>query len=320
MRASPHARLADFLIRLGLFLRHRKAQVGGHCPPGQVSRPEPEAESLSLVVTTFEERFFDYCLPFLRSIRESPCNLPITLVVNGPVTRRPDDVRRQAFMREVADLPCISPLFLRQFSGLARLWNLGIQAAGTECVLCLNDDMMVTSVDFETQVRSVEKQALDGPASLVVVNGSWSSFMISRQVLDAVGWFDERLVGIGEEDGDYTWRYIEATGREPATAEISGLASFVSSTADAGFSKHSGGKYSLANKAFIGLKYRPTDGKAGGIEGMFGRPMTRLIPEENPYPLSRFAQEGPRILRLEGESETAARIRWLVEDASDQAR
>ena len=41
---------------------------------------------------------------------------------------------------------------------------------------------------------------------LPVINQSWSHFMISREVIIRVGWFDERFPAIGNEDEDYESR------------------------------------------------------------------------------------------------------------------
>jgi hypothetical protein len=40
------------------------------------------------------------------------------------------------------------------------------------------------------------------------MNKSWSHFLISRQEIDELGYFDKRILGLGEEGGNMTWRYI----------------------------------------------------------------------------------------------------------------
>jgi hypothetical protein len=42
----------------------------------------------------------------------------------------------------------------------------------------------------------------------LLINKSRSHFLISRQVIDEVGYFDVMILGLGEEDGDTTRRYI----------------------------------------------------------------------------------------------------------------
>ena len=62
--------------------------------------------------------------------------------------------------------------------------------------------------------------------------------MINRTELIEVGFFDERLLGLGEEeDGDFCWRYHERYDYEIRSITIPGIANVQSDLADPGYAK-----------------------------------------------------------------------------------
>ena len=82
-------------------------------------------------------------------------------------------------------------------------------------------------------------------------------------------------MGIGEEDGDLTWRYIQKYGRSISNLSISGLENYADETVHSyksiNIKCHSGTKYSLFNRKFmLGQKYKSDP---NGIKGMFEHPV-----------------------------------------------
>lgn len=114
--------------------------------------------------------------------------------------------------------------------------------------------------------------------------------MANREEIDELGYFDERLLGIGEEDGDMTWRYLHAFGRPIANFKLRGFENYSEDTvrtySPLNIRTHSGTKYSLFNRRFtFGTKYRPDP---EGVQGMFEMPVMVKDPGPNQYPNERF--------------------------------
>ena len=118
-------------------------------------------------------------------------------------------------------------------------------------ILMLNDDLMIDPYfrfDFE---RNLNKKN-----DFFVINNSWSHFLISKEVVKNVGWFEERLLGIGWEDGDFMLRMVE-NNITPTSLKCLGIKNFVAPATNAGFSSISNfiGKYSEINKNFFHEKW-----------------------------------------------------------------
>jgi GT2 family glycosyltransferase len=174
-----------------------------------------------------------------------------------------------------------------QFRGLSKLWNSIAIHASHDYVLLLNDDIMIEDAGFLEHVCSAIRK---NHGRTFLINQSWSHFLVSREELDELGYFDERLLGIGEEDGDMTWRYIQRYGIPIATVRMRGFVNYAEETVRSykplNIRTHSGTKYSLFNQQFVfSEKYRPDP---HGIKGMFGEPFALKDPGKEQYPNERF--------------------------------
>jgi hypothetical protein len=205
----------------------------------------------AIVVTTFEERQSRFCVPLIAAIRESGCGYPIVVVSNGNRNGLRDTRAFSTFIEKLAGFPDVYPVTFRRMVGLARLWNAGVHAAGAQSNIILNDDLIAAVPGVAADLsRLAEFAETDG---LVIGNGSWSHFGISRSIIEDVGWFDERLLGFGEEDGDYAWRYRTILGKYPLDIPLNSL---VDLKADSAQEFAQGvGKYSLANRVFSRMKF-----------------------------------------------------------------
>jgi len=164
-------------------------------------------------------------------------------------------------------------------AGTSRIWNLGIQMLDTDLVLCLSDDVEIDS-NFVSE--------LDYSFSCVEQNGltilnHFSSFIISRKCIEVLGWFDERFLGFGEEDGDYIWRYQEKFGEPPLTLHASGIRHLNSQSRDSYVAGKQ--KWSLVNAEFQKIKYVKNP---SGISGRFDEPRVSTLPSTDFYPLETF--------------------------------
>ncbi len=255
---------------------------------GIVGKPETQIqrENITIGITTFEARFDQYFVPLLKRIREYTDN-EIVVAVNGENSRPFGAEYRRKLLNCLADYENAYPIFFPQFRGLTKLWNTIAIHATHDHILMLNDDIMIEGPNFMNDVCDSLRR---NEGRTFLINRSWSHYLISRDELDALGYFDERLLGIGEEDGDMSWRYIKQYGKAIPSFKIKAFQNFaeesVRSYKPVNIQTHSGTKYSLFNKKFIHEeKYAPA---AEGIKGMFETAVVMKDPGERQYPYERF--------------------------------
>lgn len=248
--------------------------------------PDLRPGDVSIGITTFEHRFDRYFVPLLDRIREYAGN-EVVVAVNGEHEREFGEEYRRRILSYLASRPNVYPVVFPRFRGLSKLWNSIIVHATGEHVLMLNDDVMIESREFLDEVcRALRRNG----GRTFLVNRSWSHFVLNRAEIDELGYFDERLLGIGEEDGDMTWRYIRRHGRPIASFSMKGFVNYAEETVRSfrptNIRTHSGTKYSLFNRKFMFTeKYGPDP---EGIRGMFDEPVALKDPGKAQYPNERF--------------------------------
>lgn len=249
---------------------------------GQVKAPIISDQDIrfKIVIVTFSKRFFDNCLPLIKELRESGVNQEIFVGINGDDGVSYDSNLRSSFLQEIAGIPNVNPVSFGSFQGLSLIWNRCIQAADSEIVLVLNDDLIVERDYIGATLNKMANVAKT--KGICLLNSGWCHFAISTKVFQEIGWFDERLLGIGEEDSDLSFRYEEFYGFSCFENSINekGLIHDSSAVFDSNLAKGKG-KYSLFNWVYIEMKY--SFGK-GLIQGMFDRTATRQFTEVNQYP------------------------------------
>jgi hypothetical protein len=242
----------------------------------------------SIVITTFDQRFEPFLVPLLNSIRTLRPEVEIIVMANGPAKGTFDGTYRAKLLQFLSSQKNCFPTIFPNFQSLAKLWNRGVLTASNECVLVLNDDLSIdvdTSPHFFDQLESI----LQREHHTFKMNGSFSHFIINKTELIKVGFFDERLLGIGEEDGDFVWRYHETYDREIPSIDISGINNIQSKLADSGFIKGIG-HYSKFNRDFIkNEKYKEV--LLGGYKGMFDKRSKKKLEDEVQYPYEAFYQK-----------------------------
>lgn len=256
----------------------------GDLPGGTV--PDIRPEDISIGITTFEHRFERYFVPLLERIREFAGN-EVIVAVNGEHEREFDEEYRRRVLECIARHRNVYPVVFPRFRGLSKLWNSIIVHATHDYILMLNDDIMIRKPSFIDEVCAALRR---NGGRTFVINRSWSHFVVNREEIDELGYFDERLLGIGEEDGDITWRYMKRYGREIPSVTVKGFENYAEETVrtyrPVNIQTHSGTKYSLFNRKFMFTeKY-----EAGpeGRKGMFDEPVVLKDPGKDQYPNERF--------------------------------
>ncbi len=249
--------------------------------------PDVDPGRISIGITTFGARFERYFVPLLTRIKEIAPECEVIVAVNGEHRQPFSEGYRRQILETMAMHRSVFPVVFPQFRGLAKLWNSIVIHATHDHILLLNDDIMINENGFLEDICSAIRKY---HGRTFLINQSWSHFLVSREELDELGYFDERLLGIGEEDGDMTWRYIQRYGYPIANVRMKGFVNYAEETVrtykPVNILTHSGMKYSLFNRRFIfSEKYGPDP---GGIKGMFDEPVVLKIPGKEQYPYERF--------------------------------
>jgi hypothetical protein len=242
----------------------------------------------SVVITTFDKRFDEYLVPLVKSIKLERPGVEIVVTANGSCRTVFNEDYRCALLAFLSTQHNCFPTVFPNFQSLAKMWNRGILTASSEQVLVLNDDLRI-AIGLKDGFFDRLEDALEKSPTTFKINGSFSHFVISKKDLIEVGFFDERLLGLGEEDGDFYWRYHEKFGREIASVTLPHIDNVCSDVADDGYIKgiRTAAKF---NRDYIkSAKYK--DVLIGGYRGMFDRRVKKMIPDERQYPYETFYRE-----------------------------
>lgn len=239
----------------------------------------------SIVITTFDKRFREFLIPLITNIKVERPDVEIVVTANGSARALFNEQYRQDLLAFLATKRNCFPVVFPNFQSLAKMWNRGVLTASQEQVLVLNDDLNIPAGTGQGFFDQLE-QALATNKSTFKINGSFSHYVIAKQELIEVGFFDERLLGLGEEDGDFFWRYHEKYGREIPSVDLPSIDNINSDIADDGYTKgiRTASKF---NRDYIkNVKYKEV--LLGGYRGMFDKRVKKLVADEPQYPYEAF--------------------------------
>ena len=254
----------------------------------------PQASALySVVITTFDKRFEAFLVPLVAQIRAQRPNLEIIVMINGPGKGVFDESYRANILSYLAKYPEVFPTMFPSFQSLAKLWNRGALTASHDRALILNDDLELRSENGVCFFDHLET-ALVSQKGTFKINGSFSHFILDKRELIEVGFFDERLLGLGEEDGDFFWRFYKKYKKEIPSVDVGLIDNVQSDLADEGYTKgiRTASKF---NRDFIQeKKYKTT--LLGGYRGMFDKKVNQILEDEKQYPYELFYLENKQKL------------------------
>lgn len=238
-------------------------------------------------VTTFKERFESHFRPLMEQLSGHT----VIAAVNASAKTGLDDDYRSAMLSEMAFHPNASVVMYQQMRGLAKMWNDLIIHSPTDAIIILNDDVSV--LDPSALIDACTRH-INSTRGMLLINGSFSHFCITKQMAIDIGWFDERLLGFGEEDGDFVHRYNTMFGEPVISMSCPHIRNHSSSIRDEGV-KAGVGKYTRFNREFIfrGINGNPAKYHVvkNGFRGMFSAPMDKRLTDEAQYPYEAFFME-----------------------------
>ena len=204
----------------------------------------------SIGVVTYVNRYHTYFKKNIFNLLKYFPDKQIIVIING----HPNKVNNIAYLKEITQwLSSLNVQYItfEDHQPLAKCWNWLLLMSNSPRNLFLNDDILIHEKfrhDFENHL------VLNN--DFFAINNSFSHFILSKKIVKQVGWFDERFLGIGEEDGDYLMRMSKA-GIELKNLHCRDIINFVAQGLDPSFRDISSnnGKYSSVNREFLGEKW-----------------------------------------------------------------
>jgi hypothetical protein len=162
--------------------------------------PPKHIEGITIGITTFMDRYKNCLKPLLRKVAVVFPENQIIVIANGHVKSTEQLIYLEQMMSFCKLFSNVKLITFQDPKGLSFLWNQIILNSVNKSILILNDDLKI-KYKFSNWLANVTIGN-----SIMIINKSWSHFIISKKVIDTVGWFDEGLIEIGGEDDDYSAR------------------------------------------------------------------------------------------------------------------
>ncbi|MBN2350334.1 MAG: hypothetical protein JXJ22_15960 [Bacteroidales bacterium] len=165
-----------------------------------------ENKRYTIGVTTFLDRYDLYFKKLLKKLVWLFPDNEIIVAINGHYKTAEQQIYLREISRYCAQFNNVKTVSFLQPQGLSKLWNQIILNSSNTSSIIINDDIRVLPL-FRKEIQH------SGILSkkFCLMKGSFSHFLISKEVIKKVGWFDERFLEIGGEDDDFHVR-AEMTG------------------------------------------------------------------------------------------------------------
>lgn len=247
-------------------------------------------QELSIGIVTFKARK-ELVQTLINNIRKLSGNeIDIILIINGDNEEKMDEKYRSEMLDFCAKTEKCYPFICPEFKSLPKLWNSIVIFSNTEYNLIIGDDI-VYQIDVIPQILS----AIDSyQYQFFTLNGGYSHFVITKKRLHQLGYFDERFLALGEEDGDILHRHIEMFSTAVPTLSINGI--------------FNGARYDMKPlNSEIHIDNKPTINKIirehkyvidpQGIKGMWDTPLRRVWPDFQQYPYELFVRKNKKNMK-----------------------
>lgn len=167
-------------------------------------------------ITTFKHRF-ELFKELVWSVRKCNSSSNIIVEVNGNTNSPFDGEYLRSLYGFVEKQEKVFVRIWPEFRALAKLWNDAIISSTSDYVLILNDDVLVKDQKF---FEEVEKGIEENRGIFTINNMKWKGcanfgvMVVNRNEIHELGYFDERLLGLGKEDADIMMRYRNKYGKD----------------------------------------------------------------------------------------------------------
>jgi len=287
IRSKVYIFILNFLLQSIKFIRSNRSNSQMIEKLGKLDKFQSDNNirdyDFSIIIVTFESRFFEYALPLIKNLR-TEIDTPIFILINGNYSKVKPNSKLQIFLKELANFDSVYPIAFATFRGCAELWNTGIVNSDSEYYLILNDDINIYPNSIKSRLDLLGNLLTEH--GLVTINRSFSHFGISRRCIQEIGFFDEHFIGMGEEDRDFAYRFESLYGRKHYNLFTESFFHFGDESADENIKKIPQNKRSLFNLEYYQKVY--TLDLNSKVQGVYDLPMKRLEDYSNPRPIWEF--------------------------------
>lgn len=237
---------------------------------------------LTFVITTFKERsiIVKQLVKDIKSFHKNKYD--IILLINSNNEEELNENYRKEMLQFSSEYENIYVFTLPEFKSLAKMWNTGVIFSRTEYNLILNDDIEYKNPDL---VDKIFNHINSTNSQFFTINFSFSHFVITKTILHKLGYFDERFISFGEEDGDMVHRYIEMFNSKIENININNLInSNRHELSSSNLDTHVNNKPTV-NRKIAEMKFLPDK---NGIFGMSPKPLKKVWSDYQQYPYEMF--------------------------------
>ena len=248
-------------------------------------------ENFSIVLSSFFLNFESSIKPIIKYLSDIKLNNEVYLTVNfGYKEFDKGDLRRN-LIEFLIPYDNIFVSINLNFTGLSKLWNRAISNCSHDWVLVINDNITIKGSleDFFEKINLIIKKK---KYDLILFNDSFSCFLINKNVFEKIGFFDERLIGIGEVDIDFLFKYHKQYHTSIKSFPFNELRllkineyDFMDEKEISTILEKNSNPYSGYNSGFLKEKYIKSD---KGIFGPFSEKYIIKDEEYNHYPYESF--------------------------------
>ena len=186
---------------------------------------------ISIGIVTFKERK-EIVQKLIKDIRlHEGDDFDILLMINGNNEEEMDDDYRTEMLTFCSNIKKCYPFFFPEFKSLSKLWNNIVIFSKTEYNFIICDDVIYNNPNI---LKIIKKIIDETKTEMFKINNEFSHFVLTKNILHKIGYFDERLLAYGEEDADMIYRYQEYTKQGFANVSLPGI--------------YNGARYDLKNK------------------------------------------------------------------------
>jgi len=248
--------------------------------------------NISVLIVTFKERF-SYVKDLIQKIRSSSGdNFDILIAVNGNNDELVDEKYRTDILELCKATPRCYPIVCPEFRSLPKLWNTLVLFSRTEYNFIICDDVEYGNPQA---LNIIEKYIIDTKEEFFTINGGFSFFVVTKNMLHKLNYFDERLCGYGEEDGDITHSFILKEKRPLPLLQINNIFNkALYNIKNKHIETHVDNKPRF-NREFAILKYQDDP---DGICGMNPTPISRCIDDKQQYPYEMFIKHNKHNIKI----------------------
>lgn len=211
--------------------------------------------SFSIGIVTYVDRYELFFKPLLSQIATLFPDTKIVVAVNGYHDEGIQNDYLQKLNRFLSDYPNVKIVQFQKPQSLSKLWNLLILNSNASKTFIFNDDIKL-SPKFRTHLDNSGVLFED----IGLINRSWSHFLISKTIVEKIGWFDERFPAVGNEDEDYEAR-LKIAGILIKSYKVSSLQNVIFKTKNFSWKEADvvNKKYVRANQVFFDSKWDVKD-------------------------------------------------------------